>query len=34
MRTLEAAVLNPKAGGAMRAAIMIPLRRRIEVEDC
>jgi len=30
MRTLEVAVLDPKAGGgAMRAAIMVSLRRRI-----
>jgi hypothetical protein len=31
MRTLEVVVLDPKAGGgAMRAAIMISLRRRVE----
>jgi glycosyltransferase involved in cell wall biosynthesis len=35
MRTLEVAVLDPKAGGgAMRAATMISLRRRVGVEDC
>jgi hypothetical protein len=35
MRTLEVAVLDPKAGGgAMRAATMISLRRRVAVEDC
>jgi glycosyltransferase involved in cell wall biosynthesis len=35
MRTLEVAVLDPKAGGgALRAAIMVSLRRRIGVEDC
>jgi glycosyltransferase involved in cell wall biosynthesis len=35
MRTLEVAGLDPKTGGgAMRAAMMISLRRRIGVEDC
>jgi glycosyltransferase involved in cell wall biosynthesis len=34
MRTLEVAGLDPKTGGAMRAAMMISLRRRVGVEDC
>jgi hypothetical protein len=35
MRTLEVAALDSKAGGgAMRAVIMVSLRRRIGVEDC
>jgi glycosyltransferase involved in cell wall biosynthesis len=35
MRTLEVAVLDPKTGGgAIRAATIISLRRRVGVEDC
>jgi hypothetical protein len=35
MRTLEVAVLDPRAGeGAIRVARMISLRRRVGVKDC